>query len=234
MYVSIVHRLLDLVAPRTCCVCEKRLAVNEEMLCASCVRHLPWTDFIDNTYENELAKLFWGRIKHFEKAFAPIYYIPRSLSARPIYQLKYFHKSDLGIDMGLMMGKMLKTSGFFDDIDYILPVPLAKKRRRERGYNQSEMIAEGLCSVSCLPMIKDAVIRVAFNGSQTKKDKVERSENVENAFKLINDKKLKGKHILIVDDIVTTGATVCAVAKQLECVSDVKISVAALGYTNSR
>lgn len=234
MYVSAIHRLLDLVAPRTCCVCDKRLAVNEEILCASCVRHLPWTDFIDNPYENELAKLFWGRIKNFEKAFAPVYYIPHSLSARSIYQLKYFNKSDLGIDMGLMMGRMLKTSGFLDDIDCILPVPLTNKRRRERGYNQSEMIAEGLCSVSRLPMVKDAVIRVSFGGSQTKKDKMERSENVENAFKLINDKKVRGKHILIVDDIVTTGATICAVANQFECVSDVKISVAALGYTNSR
>lgn len=226
----LLKSLLDFIMPRTCCLCGRRLTVQENLFCTACGLHLPYTNFINNPYENDMAKAFWGRIKHIEKAYAPIYHLPHSESAKPIYQLKYFHKPELGIDIGAMMGKEMSEHGFFEDIDCIIPVPLAKERLRERGYNQSDMIAQGLQEISHLPIIKDAVRRVSFNSSQTRKNRIERNKNVENSFELTNGEKIKGKHILIVDDIVTTGATVSALAIQLEQAEGVKISIATIGY----
>lgn len=225
---------IDLLLPRTCAVCGRRLATTEEVFCTSCSLHLPFTDFLENQYENEMAKVFWGSVKHFEKAFALLYHLPHSQSARPVYQLKYFDKPDLGIEIGEMMGKMMTDNGFFSDIDCILPVPLAKERQRKRGYNQSELLAEGLNNISRLPIIKDAVRRISFNSSQTNKSRLGRYDNVNNVFELTDKDsiicRLKGKHILIVDDVVTTGATICSLAKALQPIEGIRISVASIGY----
>lgn len=230
MYVNIIHRVLDLLAPRTCCICGRRLAVGDNLVCTSCLLHLPFTDFIDNVYENDMAKAFWGRIKHFEKAFAPFYHLPHSQSARIIYQLKYFNKPGIGIDIGEMIGKKLSEKHFFEDIDCLLPVPLSHDREKKRGYNQSEMIAEGLRNVTKLPILKGAVRRISFGESQTKKSRMDRNENVRHVFKLVRGEKVKGRHILVVDDVVTSGATICALAAQLEQMEGVRISVVAIGY----
>lgn len=230
---SLMRSFHELILPRTCRVCGRRLAVDENIVCVSCLRHLPFTGFLDNPYDNEMAKMFWGRIRNFEKAFAMVYHLPHSLSARMVYQLKYFDKPELCEDVGEMMGKLMSEKNFFDGIDCILPVPLARKRLKERGYNQSEMIAEGLHGVCKLPIVKDAVRRVTFESSQTKKDRISRYENVDNAFELVNVEKLSGKHVLVVDDVVTTGATICAVVGLLEQVVDIRVSVVAIGFAGA-
>lgn len=226
----ILRDLLDIIAPRTCCVCGRRLGATEDVICTSCFLFMPRTDFLDDPYNNEMAKTFWGRVKNFEKAFALMYHQPHADSAHPVYQLKYNGKPDVGTDMGLIMGKMMAEKGFFEDIDAILPVPLAKKRTKERGYNQSQMIALGLHDVSRLPIYNNVVKRISFEGSQTQKDRWDRAENVENAFELTDGSRITGKHLLVVDDVVTTGATVCAIAKQLLQAKDVHISVASVGF----
>lgn len=229
-----MNSLLDLLIPRTCPVCGRRLATTEEVFCTTCSLHLPYTDFLDNPYENEMAKVFWGRVKHFEKAFALLYHLPHADSARPIYQLKYFDKPDLGIEIGEMMGRMMTGKDFFGDIDCILPVPLAKSRLRKRGYNQSEMLAKGLRNISHLPIIRDVVRRISFHSSQTGKNRLARYDNVENVFELTDKdaitSKFRGKHILIVDDVVTTGATICSLVKALQPIDGIRISVASIGY----
>lgn len=219
-----------MVMPRTCSICGQRLGRGEHTICTVCYMGLPQTGFAGNPYKNDMAKVFWGRVRNMEKAFAMIYYHDHSASAQPVYQLKYHKKADIGIDLGIIMGRAMLSEGFFDGIDAIVPVPLARKRLRQRGYNQSEMIAIGIHDVSSLPILKGVVRRVAFDGSQTKKDRWGRVENVENAFQLADGGKVRGRHVLIVDDVVTTGATICALAKQIERVGDVKISVAAWGY----
>lgn len=229
-----LRAFLDILMPRTCCVCGRRLDTAEDVICTACLMRLPQTGFADDLYENEMAKTFWGRIKNFEKAFALVYHQPHSDSAHPVYQLKYRGKPDVGTDYGLLMGKMLLPHGFFDDIDAIVQVPLAKKRVRARGYNQSEMIALGLHDVSHLPIYNNVVRRVSFEGSQTQMDRWNRTENVENAFQLVNGDKVRRKHLLIVDDVVTTGATVCAVAAQLQKADDVRISVISIGFAGHR
>ena len=135
--------------------------------------------------------------------------------------------------MGRLMAKELQPSGFFDGIDGIVPIPLAKKRQRQRGYNQSLEIARGVSEITSLPIYNKVVRRIAFEGSQTNKGRWERNENVENVFELTDETAINGKHLLIVDDVVTTGATILACAKELCKAPNVKFSVLALGYAKS-
>ena len=232
MVVSFWHRLLDLISPRLCVVCGQRLTVSEETLCARCNLHLPRTDFHLDPYENEMAKLFWHQIP-IERATALFYYEAHAETANILYELKYTDHPEIGEVMGRLMAKELKPSGFFDGIDGIVPIPLAKKRQRQRGYNQSLEISRGVSEITSLPIYNKVVRRIAFEGSQTNKGRWERNENVENVFELTDETAINGKHLLIVDDVVTTGATVLACAKELCKAPNVKFSVLALGFAKS-
>ena len=230
--ISFWHRLLDLISPRLCVVCGQRLTVSEETICSKCNLHLPRTGFQQDPYENEMAKLFWHQIP-IERATALFYYEAHSETANILYELKYKSHPEIGEVMGRMMAKELQSSGFFDEIDGIIPVPLAKKRLRQRGYNQSLEIAHGISEMTGLPIYNKVVRRNAFEGSQTSKGRWERNENVEGVFELKDATAIQGKHILIVDDVVTTGATVIACAQELCKAGSIKVSVLALGFAKS-
>ena len=232
MKISFWSRLLDLISPRLCVVCGDRLAVTEETLCSKCYLHLPRTDFGHNLYENVMAKLFWGQIA-IEKAAALFYYEPHAETANLLYELKYKNHPEIGVVMGRMMAKELIRSGLFDDIDALVPVPLAKKRERERGYNQSLMLAKGVSEVTGLPIYNKVVRRTKFVGSQTQRGRWERNENVADVFEGAEDDSIRGKHLLLIDDVVTTGATIVACAKEIQKASNVKISVLALSFAKS-
>ncbi len=229
--ISFWSRLLDLISPRLCVVCGNRLAVTEETLCSKCYLHLPRTDFANDLYENVMAKLFWGQIK-LEKATALFYYEPHAETAQILYELKYKNHPEIGVVMGRMMAKELMKSGLFEDIDALVPVPLAKKRERKRGYNQSLELAKGVSEVTGLPIANLVIRRTKFVGSQTKRGRWERNENVEHVFELVDD-NISDQHLLLIDDVVTTGATVIACAKEMQKASNVKISVLALGFAKS-
>lgn len=222
---------MDLISPRLCVVCGNRLAVTEETLCSKCYLHLPRTDFANDLYENVMAKLFWGQIK-LEKATALFYYEPHAETAQILYELKYKNHPEIGVVMGRMMAKELMKSGLFEDIDALVPVPLAKKREHERGYNQSLELAKGVSEVTGLPIANLVIRRTKFVGSQTKRGRWERNENVEHVFELVDD-NISDQHLLLIDDVVTTGATVIACAKEMQKASNVKISVLALGFAKS-
>lgn len=232
MRVSFLQRVFDLIAPRFCCICGSRLAPEEDTICLSCNLRLPRTDHLLQPYENALAKTFWGRIKHIEKAAAMFYHYGGSQASYPIYNLKYDHRPEIGTALGRMMALEMEDAHFFDDIDVLIPVPLSTERQRERGYNQSEIIAEGMAEICDKPVLTNVLERREYRGSQTQKGRWERNENVENAFFLVNGDKIRNDHILLVDDVVTTGATICACAKQLEQVDGVKISVACIGFAD--
>ena len=221
-----------MISPRMCVVCGSRLAVTEETLCSKCYLHLPRTDFRNNLYENVMAKLFWGRIA-IEKADALFFYEPHAETAHILYELKYKNHPEIGVVMGRMMAKELMRSGLFEGIDAIVPVPLAKKRERERGYNQSLELAKGVSEVTGLPIADKVVVRTKFVGSQTQRGRWERNENVENVFELVDGDSINGKHLLLIDDVVTTGATIIACAQELQKASNVRISVLALGFAKS-
>jgi ComF family protein len=132
-----------------------------------------------------------------------------------------------------MLAKEVQTAGFFDGIDGIIAVPLAKKRQQQRGYNQSEEIAQGVSEITGLPILKKVVRRTVFEGSQTNKGRWERHDNVEHVFELIDTKAVSGQHLLLIDDVVTTGATCLACAKALCQAGDVRISILSLGFAKS-
>ena len=232
MVVSFWHRLLDLISPRLCVVCGQRLTVSEDVICTKCNLHLPRTDFHQDPYENEMAKLFWHQIP-VERATALFYYESHAETANILYELKYKNHPEVGEVMGRLMAKELKPSGFFDGIDGIVPIPLAKKRQRQRGYNQSLEIARGISAITSLPIYNKVVRRKAFEGSQTNKGRWERNENVEGVFELKDASAIQGKHLLMVDDVVTTGATVIACVQELCKADNVKVSIIALGFSKS-
>ena len=230
--ISFWRRLLDLISPRLCVVCGHRLSVTEEAICSKCNFHLPRTHFQQDPYENEMAKLFWHQIP-IERATALFYYEAHSETANILYELKYKNRPDIGEVMGRLVAKELQPSGFFDGIDGIVPIPLAKKRQRQRGYNQSQEIACGISEITNLPIYNNVVRRNVFEGSQTNKGRWERNENVEKVFEMTDETAIQGKHLLIIDDVVTTGATVIACAKELCKAGNVKVSVLALGFAKS-
>ena len=205
--ISFWHRLLDLISPQLCVVCGKRLSATEDVICIACNLKLPRTDFSKNPYDNEMAKLFWGRIP-IERAAAFFYY-----------------------ESGRKVAVEFQRDNFFDGIDGIVPIPLAKKRFRQRGYNQSEEIARGINEITGIPIYTGIVKRTVFKGSQTRRMRWDRQENVEYAFSLVNGEPIIGKHLLVIDDVVTTGATIIACAKELVKAGNVKISVLSLGLT---
>ena len=139
----------------------------------------------------------------------------------------------MGETLGRLLAEELERCGFFENVDVIVPLPLARVRERQRGYNQSEKIARGIRSMTRLPIERKAVRRLSFSESQTHLEFRERMENVEGAFELVDAHRLTGKHVLIVDDVVTTGATVTACARQILRAGDVKISVASVAFTRN-
>ena len=230
--ISFWSSLLDLISPRTCVVCGQRLSVSEETICSKCNLHLPRTGFQQDPYENIMAKMFWGQIP-IERATALIYYEPHAETANILYELKYKNHPEIGEVMGRLMARELQMSHFFEGIDAIIPVPLAKKRERQRGYNQSHELAKGISEITGLPIYNKVVRRTVFEGSQTSLGRWERNENVEQVFELKDAATIQGKHLLIVDDVVTTGATIIACAKELCKAEGVRISVLSLGLAKN-
>lgn len=225
-----VTRILDFISPRLCVVCGQRLAPTERSLCGVCLFHLPRTNFHLKPLDNPMAQLFWV-LSPVEKAAALFYYHPHAEMAKMVYRLKYNNRPDIGEDMGRVMASELQQSDFFSDIDVLLPVPLSSKRLRQRGYNQSEMLARGVSDVTHLPLVTKALCRKEFHQSQTKLTRWQRQENVADTFHLVDDSRLKGRHVLLIDDVCTTGATLIACANALKDVEGIHISVLTLGFT---
>ena len=230
--VSFWHRLFDLMSPRACAACNARLAESEEVLCCRCNLHLPRTGFAANAYDNEMAQCFWGRIA-IERAAALFFYQPHAESGLAIYDLKYHRHPDYARSMGLFTAREFASNGFFDGIDAIVPIPLARVRQRERGYNQAEELARGVAEATGLPILAKAIRRNVFTGSLTQVNRQERTELVEGVFELRQPEKVADRHLLIVDDVVTTGATICSCGQELMKASNVKLSVLSLGFTKS-
>lgn len=229
---SILERILNLIAPKACAVCGLRMAPGEEILCGSCNLKLPRTQFWTNPYENEMAQCFWGRIP-IERCAAWIYHQGSSWEAQMVYALKYRGHREFGAFLGQMMAEEMLPYGFFDGIDALVPVPLARTRLRERGYNQSEEIAKGVREVTRLPLWAKGVKRTSFTSSQTQKDRWERIDNVEGKFRLTSQEQVRNRHLLLIDDICTTGATLIACANALQEGGPVKFSILTLGYAKS-
>jgi ComF family protein len=230
---SFWSRLVDLIAPRACVVCGGRLGIHEFFLCGSCNLQLPRTNYADNPYENDMARLFWGQLP-VERCAALFFYQGGSGPSQILYELKYKNHPEIGEFFGRMIAEEWNDTGFFEGIDLIVPVPLAKERQRQRGYNQSLHIARGIGSVTRLPIVTNAVSREQFVESQTQKDRWQRNENVEGCFRLNDGSALKGRHVLLIDDVVTTGATICSCGREMLKAGDVRFSILTIGFAKSK
>lgn len=225
-----ITRILDFISPRLCVVCGQRLAPTERSLCSVCLFHLPRTNFHLKPLDNPMAQLFW-KLTNVQKAAALFYYQPHSETAQLVYRLKYNNRPDIGEDIGRVMANELQATDFFSDIDVLLPVPLASKRLRQRGYNQSEQLAKGISDITHLPIVTKALRRKHFQQSQTTLNRWQRQENVEDTFWLKDGSQLQDKHVLLIDDICTTGATLISCANTLKDIEGIRISVLTLGFT---
>ena len=230
--ISLLARLIDTLAPRSCTMCGGRLSITEEVICACCNHQLPRTGYSKSAYDNKLVRLFWGRIP-IEKGTAFFFYKAHSNTSRLIYQLKYGHHPEIGECLGRIVAAELAQEAFFDEITAIVPVPLARQRERERGYNQSREIARGISAETGIPVLDKVIERISFHGSQTQKGRWERNENVEKAFRLLDASPLNNQHILLIDDVITSGATLVAAAKEVLKGENTKVSVLSLGFANN-
>lgn len=230
MKTSFWTNLFDLISPRQCAVCGNRLSPNESLLCVSCDLELEATPFCESPYDNPMARLFWGQFP-IEKASAWFYYRSHGTPSKMIYDLKYHGEDMLGEDIGEEMARRHLATGFFNDIDAIVPIPITRERRRQRGYNQSEMLARGIGIATRLPVYHKVVTRQQFVKSQTHQSTWERRENVSGVFQLNSPEKIRGKHLLLVDDIVTTGSTIIACGQELAKADGVRLSVLSVGFT---
>ena len=221
------HSFWSLLFPRCCVVCGSPLSRGEECLCTCCNINLPGTGF-HLRKDNPLECLFWGRIPGLKRASSFLFYRKGSDFRRILHLLKYGGYKELGEVMGRYMAAELSSGGFFDGVDMIIPVPLHRKKQKLRGYNQSEWIARGIASVTGIPLCAECMIREKNTETQTRKSTFERWENVEGIFRLCDTVHFEGKHVLLVDDVLTTGATTVACASAFAGVSGIRISVLTL------
>ncbi len=226
----LLRRILDFINPRTCVVCGRPLALREETICMACNWQLPRTDYALSPYDNLMARRFYGQFP-IERAAGWFFYISKDPVVRLIHRAKYYGDRSLCIWLGQTAAREFVSHDFFRDIDVILPTPLTRRRRWQRGYNQCEYIAQGVALVTGLPVETHAVRRVRFSKSQTLLHGSERVQNVMDSFQLRRPEALRGKHILLIDDVVTTGATLSSCGRELAKAGGVKISVMAIGVT---
>ncbi len=227
---DISSSMLGLFYPDYCLGCGKPLMKNEHYICVECIIDLPYTYFNDSR-KNVVSELLWGRINKLDRAYSMCYFTKSSQLQTLLHNLKYNNKPEVGEELGIYLGKELKLTQC-DDFDVIIPVPLHPRKQRIRGYNQSEKIADGIKIELNKPIDTKSVVRKIFTSTQTKKNKTERWENVKDIFDVKYPQNLENKHILIIDDVITTGATLEALANKIETsVENVKISVASVAVS---
>ena len=217
---------LSLLLPRYCIVCGRALVEGEECLCTLCNIDLPRTGY-HLCPGNPVEQAFWGRVP-VERATSYFFYRKGSDYCRILYRMKYGGERHTCEAMGRMAAAELEPSGFFEGVDCLLPVPLHADKQRRRGYNQSEWLARGVSAVTGIPVEAAWIVRRQDNETQTKKTVFERWTNVEGIFSLRAEDGLRGRHVLLVDDVLTTGATGVACASVLAGVEGIRISVLTL------
>lgn len=230
LFLSPFEHLLYLFFPRICAACHHSLFTNEEVVCTSCQYHLPKT----NTHQipdNIIEQTFWGRAD-IKAAAAFLYFKKKGKVQKLIHQLKYKNREEIGIWLGKHYGQYLCKQTPYADADMIVPVPLHPAKQRRRGYNQSEVFALGLSEKMGIPVVKDALARQSDNKSQTGFSRYLRWQNTQDIFCLNKYDQLRHKHILLVDDVITTGATLEACAKLLNDAEVASVCIATIAYTN--
>ena len=220
---TLLNDLLNLFFPRLCLLCQTPLTKEEKHICLHCLLDLPYTHYTDTKY-NPAYDLF---VTHtpIVGAISLFRFRKEGHGQKLIHSLKYHGNKSLGYDLGYLAASHLQPSGIFDSVDLLLPVPLHPKRLRQRGYNQSEWISKGIHSFTGIPIDTTSLYRTKQTESQTHKQLYERQKNVQDIFKLKTMDFINGKHILLIDDVITTGSTLKSCLKALKNIPDIQISI---------
>ena len=218
-----IDDLKELLFPRYCKVCGRRLMQSEQHLCIGCLMELPRTHYEEDP-NNELMQHFmeWPEVM---RATSYFYYYKEGEYSSLIHHIKYYDHPETGAYLGRLAAKEIAASGFFEGIELIVPIPLSKKRLQSRGYNQCDYIAQGIGEAIGVDTNSRCIERVTDTETQTHKGRSERWRNTEGAFRVTDSNALKGKHILILDDVATTGATLHACIAAVLAVPGVRVSV---------
>lgn len=225
---ELLGNFLALFFPNYCMGCGEPLTRGEELLCTFCLFHLPRT-FFHQDPGNPVARVFWGRVR-LERVSSFVFFHKGGNVQELMHQLKYQGKKEIGHYLGNLYGYELGDFQPFKDVDVIVPVPLHPRKLRKRGYNQSQMFAEGLSKALCIPVESKCLYRKVHTATQTRRSRYERWENVEDIFGIKNPERLTGKNILLVDDVITTGATIEACSTVLLGLDGTRVSAVSIAY----
>jgi len=228
-YKEIKNSLLHLLFPHICDSCGSDIIDEASNLCMKCIAEMPQTNFHLHA-NNPIEKIFWGRLPIIN-ATAQYYFVKESMMQHLMHQLKYKGNKELGKQLGRLMGYDLKKASRFNSIDLLVPLPLFPSKEKRRGYNQATILCEGIAEVMNVEISRDTIIRTQFTETQTRKGRLERWQNMEGKFHLMNPEKIRNKNILLVDDVITTGATLEACGHELLQAS-LKLSIATLCYAS--
>ncbi|MGB8193403.1 MAG: ComF family protein [Chitinophagaceae bacterium] len=216
--------------PQVCNGCGSDLVSNDQLLCLHCIHQLPYTSFQLHG-GNPVEKIFWGRLPVMQAA--GIFYLTKnSTLEKLLYQVKYRGKKEVGEYCGRLMGQAIQHSSFAE-VDALIPLPLFPKKERQRGYNQAAALCEGIASIIHKPVLQQAVQRTMSTDTQTHKNRLERWANMQGRFHVPDAANVAGKHVLLVDDVITTGATLDACGNELAA-AGATVSILTLGYAASR
>jgi ComF family protein len=221
--------IIQLVFPRICVTCHDSLTRNEHHLCTRCLLDLPQTRFHESP-DNALAKAFWGRLA-IEQAFAFLYFRKGNAVQHILHEIKYKNNTDLALFIGQYYGSILAEAGV--KMDGIVAIPLHKNKLRKRGYNQSERIVAGMCQSMNTPNLSPFIERKKATETQTRKSRFDRWENVEDVFELREPASFSNKRILLMDDVITTGATIEACGREILSASQCMLSVASVAFATA-
>ncbi len=226
---QLLKDFFQLFYPNLCTTCNNKLLKGETVICSFCRHDLPIINHTDYK-NNRVAQTFFGRIP-IEKATSFLYFRKVGKTRELIHSLKYKGNQEIGVFLGSWFGEILSESNQFSDVDYIIPVPLHKKRLQERGYNQLTKFGEVLSEILNIPYNNNVLIRISSSKTQTYKERFERFSNSQTNFTLTDFTKFKNKHILLIDDVITTGATLESCCNELLKTENIKISIVTMAFT---
>jgi ComF family protein len=226
---SSVTDFVHLFFPHVCTGCGSDVLNNSHQLCLRCLSELPVTNFFSQP-GNPVEKKFYGRLP-VRNAGSGFFFTKDSIIETLVYELKYKGNKDIGFYLGQLVGKFLAENNRFEEADMLIPLPLNAKRHKKRGYNQASALCNGIASVWKIPVMENAVIRKVNTETQTHRGRITRWENMEGVFAVAEPSIIQDKHILLVDDIITTGASLEACGSEILKVPGTALSIATLGYT---
>jgi len=226
-----LHDLLRIIYPDVCIHCGEPLVGDERHLCTRCMAQIPWTHSA-SACENEVELRLAGRIPYVAGA-ALLLFRRGNIAQSIVHQIKYHSNLALAKQYGHLLGAELLASGRFNDIDCLVPVPLHRRRKRQRGYNQSELLCDAMAENMHVPVVTGNLYRRRYTDTQTRKNRLARMDNMKEVFAIRHPERFENKHILLVDDIITTGATTENCYHALRHIPGLSISIAALAVTSS-